>query len=357
MQPTGGIHLGNYLGAIRGWAGLQAGADAFFCVVDLHAITAPHDPAALRASTRSNAALFLAAGVDPKEATVFVQSHVPAHAELAWLLQCGTPLGWLRRMTQYKDKAAKQTKREGGGSESDGGATPSSSSDEASVGTGLLTYPVLMAADILLYRADLVPVGDDQKQHIELCRDVAERFNARYGGRAWKKLGGRGGRIFVPPEPLIQKASARVMSLTDGTSKMSKSDANDASRINLLDQPAVIAKKIKSAKTDAIAGLTLDPARPEARNLLSIYAAVAGVTPEEAAAESASLSWGEFKPRLADAVVEHLRPVQTAHAAIMADPGALDAVLAAGAAKAAGVAGETLADARSAMGFMPPLAR
>jgi tryptophanyl-tRNA synthetase len=365
VQPTGDLHLGNYLGAIRPWVSLQADHDAFFCVVDLHAITVqPHDPAALHASTRSAAALYLAAGVDPATATIFTQSHVPAHAELAWLLQCVTPLGWLHRMTQYKEKA--RAARGGDGEEEDGEAEESggesssasaSSSSSREVGAGLLTYPVLMASDILLYRAALVPVGADQKQHIELARDLAGRVNSRFGGRGWKKLGGRGGRLLAVPEPLIQASGARVMSLTDGTSKMSKSNPAPGSRINLLDSPDTIAAKIKRAKTDGeagIAALAPDGAtpRPEAANLLTIYSAVTGMAPEAAAADVAGLSWGDFKPRLADAVVAHLAPLQAAYAGFAADPAGLDAVLGAGAEKAGAVAEATLADVRQAMGFV-----
>ena len=358
VQPTGGIHLGNYLGAVRQWVGLQTDHDAFYCVVDLHAVTLPHSPADLLAATRSNAAVYLAAGVDPSRSAVFAQSHVPAHTELAWLLTCYTPLGWLRRMVQYRDKVAKQ----GGGGETGPASSdsegPPPSADE-SVGAGLLTYPVLMAADILAYRADLVPVGEDQKQHIELARDLADRFNSKFGGRAWKKMGGQGGRLFVPPQPITPTGGgARIMSLTNGTSKMSKSAPSDASRINLLDAPDVIASKIKRAKTDAAAGITgLDASRPEARNLVSIYAAVTDRTVADVEAEVAALTWGEFKPRLADAVVEHLRPLQTRHASIMADIGALDAVLADGADRASAVATATLDDVRQAMGFVPPARR
>jgi len=378
VQPTGDLHLGNYLGAIRPWVALQAQHDAFFCVVDLHAITVqPHDPAGLGAATRAAAALYLAAGVDPASATIFTQSHVPAHAELAWLLQCVTPLGWLHRMTQYKEKARavkggggeeEEEEAEGGGSSGEGGDSdgPSSSSSSSSssreVGAGLLTYPVLMAADILLYRAALVPVGADQKQHIELARDLAARVNGRFGGRPWKKLGGRGGRLLTVPEPLIQASGARIMSLTDGTAKMSKSNPAPGSRINLLDPPDVVASKIKRAKTDAEAGISYASAsdgltpRPEAANLLTIYSAVTGMSPEAAAADVAACSWGEFKPRLADAVVEHLRPLQAAYAAFAADPAGLDCVLGAGAARAGAVAEATLADVRQAMGFVtrPP---
>ena len=383
VQPTGDLHLGNYLGAIRPWVSLQADHDAFFCVVDLHAITVqPHDPAALRASTRAAAALYLAAGVDPASATIFTQSHVPAHAELAWLLQCVTPLGWLHRMTQYKEKARAMRGGDGDGeseegaeagseeSEGEAGGEASSSSSSRSgggggggeVGAGLLTYPVLMASDILLYRAALVPVGADQKQHIELARDLAGRVNSRFGGRAWKKMGGRGGRLLAVPEPLIQASGARVMSLTDGTSKMSKSNPAPGSRINLLDDPATIAAKVKRAKTDTEAGIAAFGGpdgtipRPEAANLLTIYSAVTGMSPEAAAADVAGLSWGAFKPRLADAVVAHLAPLQAAYAGFASDPAGLDAVLGAGAEKAGAVAEATLADVRQAMGFVarPP---
>ena len=368
VQPTGGLHLGNYLGAIKNWVRLQDEHDAFFCVVDLHAITLPHEPRALLEATRASAALYLAAGVDPSRSAVFAQSHVPAHAELAWLLQCGTPIGWLKRMIQFKEKSAKAGKaaaaaeaeehsREASG---DGASTSSSSSNEESVGAGLLTYPVLMAADILAYRAELVPVGEDQKQHIELARDIADRFNARYGGRNWKKMGGRGGRLFVPPEPMTPRNGARVMSLSDGTAKMSKSAENDASRINLLDSPEVIASKIKRAKTDAVAGFAdcVDgsglAARPEARNLLTIYALVTGLaSPEEAARQVAESSWGEFKPKLADAVVEHLRPLQSKYSEVMGDSGELEKIMARGAEDASAVADATLADVRQAMGFVP----
>lgn len=366
VQPTGGLHLGNYLGAIKNWVSLQEEHDAFFCVVDLHAITLPHEPKALFESTRSSAALYLAAGVDPSRSAVFAQSHVPAHAELAWLLQCNTPIGWLKRMIQFKEKSAKAGKQaeeaedEERKASGDGASTSTSSSNEESVGAGLLTYPVLMAADILAYRAELVPVGEDQKQHIELARDIAERFNSRYGGRNWKKMGGRGGRLFVPPEPMTPRNGARVMSLSDGTAKMSKSAENDASRINLLDSSEVIANKIKRAKTDAVAGFAdcVDgsglASRPEARNLLTIYALVSGLaSPEEAAKQVAECSWGEFKPRLAEAVIEHLRPLQSKYKEVIGDSGELEKIMAKGAEDASAVADATLADVRQAMGFVP----
>jgi tryptophanyl-tRNA synthetase len=345
VQPTGSIHLGNYLGAIRGWVALQETYDPFFCVVDLHAITAPHSPAELAASTRANAALYLAAGVDPARATVFVQSHVAAHSELAWLLNCVTPVGWLNKMIQFKEKSRKQ-------------------GEDCSV--GLMDYPVLMAADILLYGADLVPVGEDQRQHLELTRDIAARFNSLYGGKPWKKRGGlapgsgkpRGGRIFKVPEALIPPAGARVMSLDDGSSKMSKSNPAEGSRINLLDPPDVISSKVKRCKTDTGEGLVFDdPERPESQNLLTIYQLVTARSKEEVAAECAQLRWSDFKPRLADALVAHLQPLQQRYAQLRADDTFLDDVLAAGAEKAAEVAAVTLADARDALGFVPTLRR
>ncbi|CAL8465216.1 g4751 [Coccomyxa elongata] len=334
VQPTGTLHLGNYLGAIRNWVKMQDLYDTYFCVVDLHAITMPHEPRDLLEATRKSAALYLASGIDPEKAAIFVQSHVSAHAELAWLLQCYTPIGWLRRMIQFKEKSQKQNAEE--------------------VGAGLLTYPVLMAADILLYGTDLVPVGEDQRQHIELARDIAERFNHKFGGSKWKKLGGRGGKIFKIPEAFMPPAGARVMSLSDGTSKMSKSAESDASRINLLDPPDVLANKIKRAKTDAFKGLEYDnPDRPEATNLITIYSLVTGMSTEAAAEEVCDLSWGEFKPRLADAVVAHLEPLQQRYNLIMEDKSYLDEVLAKGAGDAEEAANRTLNNVRQAMGFQP----
>ena len=263
VQPTGSLHLGNYLGAIRQWVKNQDEYDSLFCVVDLHAITAPHTPKELTKSTYQTAALYLAAGLDPAKSKIFVQSHVRQHAELAWLLNCATPMGWLERMIQFKEKAAKQ---EGEG---------------ASV--GLFDYPVLMAADILLYQAALVPVGEDQRQHLELTRDIARRFNDKYGKKR---------RVFREPEALIVKSNARVMSLQDGTSKMSKSAENDNSRINLLDPPDVIRRKVKKCKTDAVMGVGYAPDRPEANNLLDMYGAVSGKSKEEVAAEAAERGGG-----------------------------------------------------------------
>ncbi|MCF8132461.1 MAG: tryptophan--tRNA ligase [Synechococcus sp. Tobar2m-G35] len=324
VQPTGSLHLGNWLGAIRNWVDLQQSHDTFFCVVDLHAITVPHRPEALAEDTRRTAALYLACGIDPEIATVFVQSHVPAHSELCWLLNCLTPLNWLERMIQFREKAVKQ-------------------GDNVSV--GLLDYPVLMAADILLYDADMVPVGEDQKQHLELARDIAQqRINSRFGSPETPLL--------KVPEPLILADGARVMSLVDGRSKMSKSDPNEGSRILLLDPPEVIQRKIKRAKTDPVMGLSFEPDRPEAANLLGLYAVLSGRGRALAEADCADMGWGRFKPLLTEALVESLRPIQERYAAIAADPGAIETVLDRGRERAEAVADATLARLRQALGFL-----
>ena len=325
VQPTGSLHLGNWLGAIKNWVELQDSHDTFFCVVDLHAITVPHDPHELAKNTISTAALYYACGIDSSKSTVFVQSHVSSHSELCWLLDCLTPLNWLERMIQFKEKAVKQ-------------------GDNVSV--GLLNYPVLMAADILLYDADLVPVGEDQKQHLELARNIAQqRINSRFGSEEKP--------ILKVPEPLIIKEGARVMSLTDGTAKMSKSDPNEGSRINLLDPPELIVKKIKRAKTDPMIGLEFDnPERPEASNLLNIYAIVSGLERQLVVNECASMGWGKFKPLLADALVETLRPVQTNYAEIIANKSELINTLKQGREKAEEVASKTIKRVRDAMGFL-----
>ncbi len=338
VQPTGTVHLGNYLGAIRNWVNLQDMYDTYFMVVDLHAITVPHTPKELLESTRNGAALYIACGIDPTKAKIFVQSHVSAHAEMAWLLSCITPVGWLKKMIQYKEKSRKAGNEE--------------------VGTGLLTYPVLMAADILLYQSDLVPVGEDQKQHLELARDLAERANYLFGGKKAKKMGCKYTRLFKVPDPFIPPAGARVMSLQDGTSKMSKSAESDLSRINLLDPPDVIRNKIKKAKTDAFDGLEIDnPDRPEARNLLSIYQCVTGMSQEAVLQDVGGMRWGDFKPVLTDALVEHLRPIQARYGEVISDQTYLDAVLADGAESAALEADATLGNVRRAMGFPEPIKR
>jgi tryptophanyl-tRNA synthetase len=330
VQPTGALHLGNWLGAIRNWVDLQRDHDTFFCVVDLHAITVPHDPALLAEHTLTTAALYLACGIDPSVSTVFVQSHVSAHSELCWLLNCVTPLNWLERMIQFREKALKQADN---------------------VSAGLLDYPVLMAADILLYDADRVPVGEDQKQHLELARDIAQqRINARFAPRDGQ---GEPIPILNVPEPLILQEGARVMSLTDGRNKMSKSDPNEASRITLLDSPESIAKKIKRAKTDPVMGLEFGNAdRPEADNLLGLYALTSGRSRDAVARECAQMGWGSFKPLLTEAVVEALRPIQGRYADLRADSGQLIRVLEAGADQAGAVAQGTLERVRKAMGFL-----
>jgi len=327
VQPTGMLHLGNYLGAIRQWVANQELYDNYFCVVDLHAITAPHTPKELTKDTYRTAALYLASGIDPEQSRIFVQSHVTAHAELMWLLNCATPMGWLEKMIQYKEKSAKQ----GANSES--------------VSVGLFDYPVLMAADILLYQTQLVPVGEDQRQHLELTRDIARRFNDQYCKNKERKT-------FVEPEALIVKSNARVMSLQDGSAKMSKSAENDMSRINLLDPPDVIAQKIKRCKTDSVKGLSYDPARPEAVNLLGIYEAMSGRSRAEVELDLESMAgWGTFKPLLTEATIAHLEPLQKRYNEIVSETEYLTKVLKEGQEAADEVASRTLADAKRAMGF------
>ncbi|KAG8077877.1 hypothetical protein GUJ93_ZPchr0007g5495 [Zizania palustris] len=301
VQPTGLVHLGNYLGAIKNWVSLQDLYETLFFIVDLHAITLPYDAPQLSKATRSTAAIYLACGIDSSKASIFVQSHVRAHIELMWLLSSSTPIGWLNRMIQFKEKSRK--------------------AGDENVGVALLTYPVLMASDILLYQSDLVPVGEDQTQHLELTREIAERVNNLYGGRKWKKMGGRGGSLFKVPEALIPPAGARVMSLTDGLSKMSKSAPSDQSRINLLDPKDVIMNKIKRCKTDSFPGLEFDnPERPECSNLLSIYQIITGKTKEEVISECQDMNWGTFKTTLTDALIDHLQPIQVRYEEIMSDP-------------------------------------
>lgn len=327
VQPTGNLHIGNYLGAVRNWVVNQEQYENFFCIVDLHAITDSHDPQKLRTSTYEIAALYLACGIDIDHAAIFVQSHVRPHTQLTWLLNCVTPLTWLERMIQFKEKAVKQGEM---------------------VSVGLVDYPVLMASDILLYQADLVPVGEDQRQHLELCRDIAGRFNRLFASNKHP--------VFKLPAPLIGQAGARVMSLTDGSSKMSKSDPSDWSRINLLDSPELIQKKINKCKTDCVLGLTFDdPARPESTNLLSIYQIFSGKTKEQVSQECAELSFAKFKPLLAEAIVEGLKPVQSKYQQVMSDQAYLQGVLKKGREQAAEVAEQTLAAAQEAMGITAPL--
>ncbi len=309
IQPTGNLHLGNYLGAIRNWVKMQADYECIYCIVDLHAITVRQEPAALRAATREMAAALLASGIDATRAILFNQSQVRVHAELAWVLNCVARVGWLNRMTQFKEKSGKD--REG-----------------ASV--GLYVYPVLQAADILAYKATHVPVGEDQKQHLELARDIATKFNTDYGVD-----------FFPLPEPVILGQAARVMSLRDGTAKMSKSDPSDMSRINLTDDADSITNKIKRAKSDAEL-LPDDPGlltgRPEARNLVGIYAALAGITETAVLAEFAGKGFGVFKPALADLTVATLAPISTRFNELRGETAHLDAVLGSGAERATAIA-------------------
>lgn len=323
IQPTGNLHLGNYLGAIRNWVAAQHQYENYFCVVDLHAITVPYDPATLANNTYDVAALYLACGIDLHYSTIFVQSHIPAHSELAWLLNCVTPLNWLERMIQFKEKALKQGEN---------------------VSVGLLDYPVLMAADILLYDADLVPVGEDQKQHVELTRDIVVRINDQFGEKEKP--------VLKLPEPLIRRDGARVMSLTDGTKKMSKSDPSDMSRITLLDPPDEIAKKIKRCKTDPERGLEFDnPDRPECHNLLTLYSLLADKSKEEVAAECQDMGWGQFKPLLAEAAIAAIEPIQAKYREIRADADYLESILREGRDRAAASAETVLARVKTALGF------
>ncbi|MEY3866377.1 MAG: tryptophan--tRNA ligase [Microcoleaceae cyanobacterium] len=327
VQPTGNLHLGNYLGAIRNWVEGQQEYENFFCVVDLHAITAPHNPATLATDTYTIAALYLACGIDLEYSTIFVQSHVPAHAELAWLLNCITPINWLEDMIQFKEKAIKQGEN---------------------VNAGLLNYPVLMAADILLYDADKVPVGEDQKQHLELTRDLVIRVNHLFGKPEQP--------ILKMPEPLIRTDGARVMSLTDGTRKMSKSDPSELSRINLLDSPDEISKKIKRCKTDPVMGLSFDnPERPEARNLLTLYHILSGKTKEEVINECENMGWGKFKPLLTETTINALKPIQDKYKEIMNDRAYLESVLRQGKEQADAIANQTLNRVKAAFGYSMPL--
>jgi len=325
IQPTGNLHLGNYLGAVRNWVALQHDFECIFCIVDLHALTQPQDPLELRHSTREVTAAYIAAGIDPEHCIIFNQSMVSAHAELGWLLGCLTPLGWLNRMTAFKEKAGKHR-------------------DMA--GLGLYAYPVLMAADILLYKATHVPVGEDQKQHLELARDIAGAFNRRYE------------QDFFPlPEPQIFGEATRVMSLRDGTKKMSKSDTSDYSRINMTDDSDAITLKIRRAKTDpeplpgAIAALE---ARPEADNLVGIYAALTNMTRDAALARFAGQNFSTFKEVLSEVAVEVLGQIGGEMRRLMADPGHIDTVLRHGAERAIGIAQPVLREVQDITGLLRP---
>jgi len=326
VQPSGNLTIGNYLGALKQWAREQHYFESFFCVVDLHAITVPYEPETLRSKTREVAALYLACGIDPELSTVFVQSHVTAHSELAWLLNCITPLGWLNRMTQFKDKAAKQ--------------------QADSVGTGLLDYPVLMAADILLYHADAVPVGDDQRQHLELTRDLAQRFNFTFGD------------TFTIPEAMIPPSGARIRGLDDPTAKMSKSITDsEYHAVYLLDPPDRARKKIMRAVTDTDEKREIrfsdDPVKAGVSNLLEIYEALTGQTREAIEAHFATArGYGDLKKEVAEVVVEALGPIQQKYRELTDDAGYIDDLLARGAERAATVANATVETVRERMGFL-----
>jgi tryptophanyl-tRNA synthetase len=332
VQPTGNLHLGNYLGAIVRFVEMQAAYDCIYCVVDMHAITVWQDPAALARNTREVTAAFLAAGIDPKAHIVFNQSQVHVHAELAWVFNCVARMGWLNRMTQFKEKAGK---------------------DRENASVGLFAYPNLMAADILAYLATHVPVGDDQKQHLELARDIATKFNNDFA----ESIAAHGfGEAFFPvTEPLITGPATRVMSLRDGTRKMSKSDPSDYSRINLTDDSDQIALKLRKAKTDPeplpseLDGLK---GRPEADNLVGIYAALAGETKEAVLRDFGGAQFSVFKPALADLAVARLSPIAGEMRRLLADPGHIDAVLIDGAERAAAIAGRTMDGVKDVVGFI-----
>ncbi len=321
IQPSGNLHLGNYLGAILPWVEDQDERDNFYCIVDLHSMTLPWKPDVLRRQTRELAAIYLAAGLDPERCTIFVQSHVTAHVELSWIFNCITPLGWLYRMTQFKTKSAGE--REG-------------------VSTGLLDYPVLMAADILLYQADGVPVGDDQRQHVELTRDIAQRFNQLFG------------ETFKVPEAWIRDESrgARIMGLDDPTVKMSKSISAPNHAIYLLDTPDTIVKKFRRATTDSGREIRFDRARPGVFNLLTIYRAVTGKTEEEIERHFEGQGYGTLKQEVAQAVIDALAPLQQRFYELTGEPGLLDRVLKTGAEHASAVANPTLEAAKRAVGLL-----
>jgi tryptophanyl-tRNA synthetase len=324
IQPTAdSFHLGNYLGAVRNWVTMQDTYDAFYCVVDLHAITAGHEPALLRQRTRVSAAQLLASGLDPERCTLFVQSQVPEHAQLAWVLGCITGFGEASRMTQFKDKSSKQ------------------GADRSSV--GLFTYPVLQAADILLYLADAVPVGEDQRQHLELTRDLAQRFNTTYGA------------TFVVPQPYILRETAKIADLQQPTAKMSKSASSPAGVVDLLDDPAKSAKKIRSAVTDTGREIIFDPAtKPGVSNLLTIYSALTGRGIEDLVGAYAGKGYGDLKKDLAEVLTNWVRPIQERTRTYLDDPAQLDKLLAIGAEKARAVASETLKTVYDRVGFLAP---
>ncbi len=323
MQPSGDLHLGNLLGALRPWVLEQHLFHNYFCVVDLHALTLPWDPKAIQAKTREVAALYIASGIDPKTSTLLVQSHVPEHAELSWLLGCLTPMGWLERMTQFKDKSRRR--------------------DSERIGSGLFTYPVLMAADILLYQTNFVPVGEDQRQHLELTRNIAIRFNHLLG------------ETFTVPEARIGQmgAGSKVMSLDDPERKMSKTDGSDAGVIRLLDPADRIRAKFRRAKTDTGQAVELDHPSAGVANLLEIYRALSGCTQEEIGAQFEGVGYGRLKDQVADRAIAAIEPIQARFRELTSDPATLDQILGQGAAAAQEVAARTMQEVRSRVGLLP----
>jgi len=317
IQPSGHLHIGNYLGSIRNWVRDLDSRDNIFCVVDQHAITVDYDPSELRANVRELVGLYLACGLDPDKCNLFVQSHIPEHTELAWLLTCVTPMGWLERMTQFKDKVGSKRER---------------------VGTGLFTYPTLMAADILLYQSHEVPVGDDQKQHVELTRDIAERFNHRFG------------EVFVVPEPVIPEVGARIMGFDDPTAKMSKSAEGQHHSVALLDDPKKARKTIMRAVTDSGRDIVFDPERAGLYNLLSVYQALTGQSREEIATHFEGKGYGDLKKEVAEAVIAEIEPIQARYRELTADPSHIDGVLAQSVANLRPIVDQTMDAVRRAMG-------
>lgn len=318
IQPTGNIHIGNYLGAIRHWVASQAKFDNIFCIVDLHAITILQDPQTLKKKIREVAGLLFAAGIDPKLSVVFVQSHICAHAELTWILNCFVPMGWMQRMTQFKEKSRKQKEQ---------------------VSVGLFDYPVLMAADILIYETDLVPVGEDQKQHLEITRDVAQRFNSIYG------------ETFKVPEAVIPEVGARIMGIDDPTKKMSKSETRSGHAIYLLDSPDDIRSKIMGATTDSLREIRFDESRPGIYNLLVIYELFTELSRSDIEARFEGKGYADFKQQLADVIIESLRPLQSRYRELTADPTYIDSLLTEGASKVQPIAEKTLTIVKDRVGL------
>ncbi|MCL5022336.1 MAG: tryptophan--tRNA ligase [Nitrospirae bacterium] len=317
IQPTGNVHLGNYLGAIRGWTRLQDEYDCLFCIADLHAVTVPQDPRLLREKTRETARILVASGIDPRRSPLFVQSHICAHTEMAWLLNCVVPVGWLERMTQYKEKVKKG----------------------AHATAGLFDYPVLMAADVLLYDTDLVPVGEDQKQHIELTRDLAQRFNSAYG------------ETFRLPDAMISESGSRIMGLIDPTKKMSKSEMRYGDAISVLDPPGEIRAKVMKATTDSLRDIRFDENRPGVNNLLVIYELFTGLERSSVEERFSGRGYNDLKRELAEAIIEGLRPLQSRYRELASDRGAVEAFLAEGASSASPMAIEKLNEVKTRMGL------